>query len=82
MSDTAPSAAAILRRPEVERITGLSYSTLYRQMRAGQFPVKIRLGEKAVGWRKNEVLDWINRRERVTPAPITTAESGTFKAPG
>lgn len=75
MNNTAPSAAAILRRPEVERITGLSYSTIYRKMRAGQFPGRIRLSDKAVGWRASEIRNWIDQRERIPAAapaaPVT-----------
>jgi prophage regulatory protein len=63
------AAAAILRRPAVEQLTGLSYSTIYRKMRAGQFPPRVRLGAHAVGWKSQEVLNWINSREPVVTAP-------------
>ena len=60
------AAPAILRRPAVERLTGLSYSSIYRQMRAGRFPGRVRLGPKSVGWKEAEVLNWIATREPVT----------------
>ena len=35
----------LLTRPEVERRTGLSRSTLYRKMREGTFPVPLKVSE-------------------------------------
>ncbi len=52
----------ILRRREVEKITGLSYSTIYRQMPNGQFPRQVSVGDRAVGWRASEVYAWIKSR--------------------
>lgn len=49
----------ILRRPEVERRTGLSRSTLYERMTEGHFPRPIRLGPRAVGWIESEVDAWL-----------------------
>jgi prophage regulatory protein len=66
-----PAASAIIRRPDVLRLTGLSYSTIYRAMRAGKFPARIRLGENSVGWREADVLAWIDSREPVTTEPVT-----------
>lgn len=51
------------RRPEVEAITGLSRSTLYAQMKDGTFPRPIRLGARAVGWRKSDIEKWLSERE-------------------
>lgn len=52
----------IIRRPDVERQTGLSRSTLYRMIEEGRFPRPIRLGARAVGWRIREVSEWIASR--------------------
>jgi prophage regulatory protein len=49
---------AILRRTEVERLTGLSRSTLYDKMAAGQFPKSVPLSGRAVGWLETEIADW------------------------
>lgn len=53
----------ILRRPEVERLTGLSRSTIYRMMADGEFPKPVKLTRKSVGWPKNAVLDWLSSRQ-------------------
>lgn len=52
----------ILRRPEVERRTGLARSSLYKAIAEGLFPKQIRLGPRAVGWRSDEVEQWIEKR--------------------
>ena len=54
----------ILRRPHVLDRIGASRATLYRWMEAGRFPRPVRLGPQAVGWREDEVDEWIESRER------------------
>ena len=54
----------LLRRAEVESITGLSRSALYRAMRAGTFPIPVSVGGHAVRWRSNEVVAWVDSRPR------------------
>ena len=39
---------ALINRREVERQTGLARSTIYKNMRAGRFPLPIKIGTKAV----------------------------------
>ena len=62
---------AIIRRPEVCKITGLSYSTIFRMERAGRFPSRRRLGHHSVGWVLAEVLAWIDARQAVVPTAPT-----------
>ena len=54
----------LLPRGEVERRTGLSRSSLYREMRRGSFPEPFRVGPKAVRWRLSEVEQWIDGLQR------------------
>ena len=58
----AAEGCAILRRPEVERLTGLSRSTIYRLMNAGAFPRQHKLGLGSVGWMQGEIANWIASR--------------------
>jgi prophage regulatory protein len=53
----------IIRRPDVERITGLARSTIYDFMSRGEFPQPVKLGARAVGWRESNVLAWIAARQ-------------------
>lgn len=53
---------AIWCLPEVLRQTGLSRSTIYEMISRGDFPPQIRLGQRAVGWVADEVIEWINAK--------------------
>lgn len=62
----------VLRRPDVCGLTGLSYSTIYRLERRGDFPRRRRLGPNAVGWLAAEVNRWIEARAVAAPAGTPT----------
>lgn len=49
----------ILRRPEVEQMTGLSRSEIYRRIALGVFPKARKLGSNAVGWLLSEIQAYI-----------------------
>lgn len=51
------------RRPEVEEITGLSRTTIYKMMDRGDFPRPVRLTRKAVGWAESSIAEWLESRE-------------------
>jgi len=52
----------ILRLPEVMTTTGLGRSSVYAFVAQNTFPRPIRLGERAVGWKSDEVNTWIEQR--------------------
>lgn len=52
----------ICRLPDVMARAGLSRSTIYNLISAGQFPSQVNLGPRAVGWVENEIEDWIDAR--------------------
>ena len=52
-----------LRLHEVLRLTGLSRSSLYRKVSAGEFPASVNLGERAVAWRYRDVRGWMDSRQ-------------------
>ena len=54
----------ILRKQELLKIIGLSASSIGRLERAGDFPQRVRLGPSAVGWREDEINDWIEALKR------------------
>lgn len=58
----------ILRRPEVERLTGLSRSTLYDYVAQGHFPRPVKLGPRAAGWKESAVNQWIEERTEAAGA--------------
>jgi prophage regulatory protein len=56
----AESPDTILRRPEVERRTGLSRSGIYARISEGRFPAPVALGARAVGWRLSDLNAWLS----------------------
>ncbi len=72
--------ARILRRREVERLTRLSKASIYRQMQMGTFPMPLKLGQRAVSWRADEIHEWIASRPRATGE--ATLSGRTQRLPG
>lgn len=56
----------IMRRPEVETITGLCRSSIYAMMETDTFPKPIKLSERSVGWLEHEVQEWLKNRISAT----------------
>lgn len=54
--------ASVIRIAEVVAQTGLPRSSLYAQVKRGDFPPPIKLGARAVGWRVEDVEAWIAAR--------------------
>jgi prophage regulatory protein len=52
----------MLRERDVRQLTGLSRVTRWRLERRGEFPRKVRLSERAVGWPEAEILAWLQER--------------------
>jgi len=51
-----------LRKKEILEIIGVSNVTLWRWIDKGAFPKSYELGENSVGWKDNEVNEWIENR--------------------
>ena len=49
----------IYRRSTLEEMLGISRSTIYRLMEDGDFPRPIRIGRRAVGWKSEDIDDWL-----------------------
>ena len=52
----------IIRSDGVQKLTGLSRSTLWRLERSKRFPRRFQVGDRAVGWLDSEVQDWITAK--------------------
>lgn len=55
---------AILRIREVSRMVGVGRATIYRLLARGDFPRPLQLGARSIGWREDEIQEWIEGRER------------------
>ena len=53
---------AVLRRSEVCTMVGIKPASLHRWIKAGQFPRPIMLGPRRVGWRVEDVQEWLDNR--------------------
>lgn len=60
---TPKPSSRLIRRPEVEEMTGLPKSTLYDYLAAGTFPAPVKLSARSVAWRLSEVEAWIESRQ-------------------
>lgn len=56
---------AVLRLPDVQKLTGLSRSSVYRLEASGDFPQRVRLSERATAWKLDELTAWLESRPRV-----------------
>jgi prophage regulatory protein len=52
----------LLRLAEVEGITGLRKSCLYRLIQGGKFPASVRLTARSVAWSESAVHAWVQAR--------------------
>jgi prophage regulatory protein len=55
----------VLKSREVEKITGLSSTTIWRERRRGTFPEPIRISPGRNGWRASDLATWIEDRRSV-----------------
>ncbi|MBW4934459.1 helix-turn-helix transcriptional regulator [Marinobacter sp. F4206] len=52
----------MLRRTEVEAITGRSRSSIYDGIATGTFPKPVKIGARAVAWPESVIRNWIAER--------------------
>lgn len=65
---TSHPETTLLRARSVTERTGLSRTSIYREVKAGKFPAPVQLSERTVAWRSNEVDTWIATRPTVQTA--------------
>jgi prophage regulatory protein len=53
---------SLIENKAVEKITGLSRSSIYRLEKSGKFPKRITQSSRSVRWALLEVSDWVNDR--------------------
>lgn len=59
----------LLRLPEVIKRVGLSGPSIYRRIRAKQFPAPVSLGGQAVAWPESEVSAWVSQQIAISRKP-------------
>ena len=63
----------ILNVKDVSLITKLSRVTIWRLEKKGEFPPRIKISQKRIGWRKDEVAKWIESLPRVVSESEVTS---------
>ena len=53
----------IWRKPRVLSVISMGNTWLYDAIAKGQFPAPVKLGARAVGWRRSDVEAWLASRE-------------------
>lgn len=61
-SSFAAARLEFLRRGSVEKMTGLSRSSIYDLLERGAFPKPVPIGKKAVRWLEHEVQAWMSEK--------------------
>jgi prophage regulatory protein len=56
--EVSPMKPIVIRRPRIEEVTGLSYSTVARLERAGRFPKRRQLAGGSAGWLFADLEAW------------------------
>ena len=51
-----------LNSKTVVNMTSLSRVTLWRLERDGRFPKRVQLSPRRVGWREDEIKEWISKK--------------------
>ena len=51
-----------LSRAEVRALTGLSATTIWREIRAGRFPEPVALSPNRKAFRANDIAEWVRGR--------------------
>jgi predicted DNA-binding transcriptional regulator AlpA len=59
-------ARALLRAPELAETLGLTMSTLAKLRCSGKGPPFYKLTNQTVGYRQDEVMEWLSKRRRVS----------------
>ena len=56
------SDSEIIRAEHAPLVTGLSSTTIWRRRKAGQFVPEIKLGENSIGFRRADIVAWLEQR--------------------
>ncbi len=58
--DQLDNRVRVFRPRELAERIGVSRATVYRRARQPDFPPKLQLGPRAVGWRASDIARWLD----------------------
>ena len=54
-----------IRKKTLESIVGMSTTSIWRAEKAGQFPLRRKIGKASVAWVLEEIEEWMRKRPTV-----------------
>ena len=63
----------ILRMPQVLEQVNLSRTTVYKMIGRSEFPQPVRIGQRSVGWKVEEINSWLQSRPHLPPRKMAAA---------
>ena len=57
-----PGLPLVLRKKQVLALIGLSASTVYTLQKQGDFPLPVKLSQRATGWLSADIENWLDKR--------------------
>ena len=69
-----------LKLPAVMAATLRSRASIYRDMRAGDFPKTVMLGKHSVAWRAKDIEEWIATRPTSDPTITPVRQRKNYEA--
>lgn len=67
LNQTNQLTERVIREAECRQLTGICRTTRYMMEKDGKFPVRRKLGGRAVGWLLSEIQVWQQSQPKVTP---------------
>lgn len=64
--NTPQTVAPLLLTPrDVQKLSGLSVVTIRTLRKQGNFPQPLRISNRRIAWRRDDIEQWIDTRQRV-----------------
>lgn len=54
----------LMRLPEVEALVCMKKGSIYKEMGRGTFPRPVKIAARAVAWRREEIMQWIESLQK------------------
>jgi prophage regulatory protein len=55
----------LMRKKEVLAAIGMKATWLHAEIKAGRFPKPVKIGARAIAWRRSDIEKWLNARTYV-----------------
>jgi len=63
---TDKNADSLIRWEEVQKMVGISRTSVWRLEKDGEFPKRRHISKRAVGWSQHEIQKWLESRPQAS----------------